>query len=52
MSYQMYCPKCDLHLGGVWPTEEADWDEVIKSTERAFAKMACEDKTNCHYEQD
>ena len=54
MSVQLYCPKCDKHLGSVWPTDEADWEKVTEDFEWIFGKAGkaeCKEYI-CKYEID
>ncbi len=51
MSVQLYCDKCNKHLGSVWPSDDADWNDVVNRFENMFAKDACDNFKECKYNE-
>ena len=54
MSYQVYCPKCNKHLGGVALADEMDPEagELIKNFETSLGRQAMAECNEyvCNYE--
>ena len=49
MSVQLTCPKCSKFIGSIWPTDDADWEEIINKFSEGSAKRLCESWNKCYY---